>query len=184
MRLTVWSVFLPKEKPGDGYCEHHDHLEFRFGGQAGYPEGFAGSTLHHNRGVSGNQDGLAEGYDFYIGIESHMYPLASDGWLHLTSLEGEEELHIFSHMPAALHRGEASCLAVAVRRGMAFLTDDARARSVARELQVVVSGTLGILVRAVTEEHLSLEVADSVLNQMIKAGYHSPYGTLAGLLTG
>jgi len=130
------------------------------------------------------QDGLAEGYDFYIGIESHMYPLASDGWLHLTSLEGEEELRIFSHMPAALHRGEASCLAVAVRRGMAFLTDDARARSVARELQVVVSGTLGILVRSVTEEHLSLEVADSVLNQMIKAGYHSPYGTLAGLLTG
>jgi len=74
------------------------------------------------------QDGLAEGYDFYIGIESHMYPLASDGWLHLTSLEGEEELRIFSHMPAALHRGETSCLAVAVRRGMAFLTDDARAR--------------------------------------------------------
>ena len=23
------------------------------------------------------QDGLAEGYDFYAGIESHMYPLAS-----------------------------------------------------------------------------------------------------------
>ena len=130
------------------------------------------------------QDGLAEGYDFDIGIESHMYPLASDGWLHLTSLEGEEELRIFSHMPAALHRAEASCLGVAVRRGMAFLTDDARARSGARELQVLVSGTLGILVRAVTEEHLSLEVADSVLNQMIKAGYHSPYGTLAGLLTG
>ena len=128
------------------------------------------------------QDGLAEGYNFYAGIESHMYPLASEGWLRLTSLEGEEELRLFSNMPAALHRGEASCLAVAVRRGMAFLTDDARARAVARDLQVLVSGTLGILVQAVKKGLLSLEAADLLLNQMIQAGYHSPYVSLAGLV--
>lgn len=88
------------------------------------------------------QDGLAEGYEFYVGIESHMNPLTPDGWLQLTSLQDEEELRLFSNMPAALHRGEASCLAVALRRGMAFLSDDARARAAARDMQVKVSGTL------------------------------------------
>ena len=86
-------------------------------------------------------------------------------------------------MSAALHRGEASCLAVAVRRGMAFLAADARARSAARDLQVFVSGTLGVLLRTVNERLLTLEAANLLLNQMIQAGYRSPYVTLAELLT-
>ena len=129
------------------------------------------------------QDGLAEGYDFYVGIESHLNPLSPGGWLYMTSLRDEEELRLFSNMPAALHRGEASCLAVAVRRGMAFLSDDARARAAARHLQVPVSGTLGVLVSAINQRLLTLEAADLLLNQMVQAGFHSPYGTLAELLT-
>lgn len=129
------------------------------------------------------QDGLAEGYEFYAGIELHMSLFIPDGWLHLTSLQDDEEFRIFSTMPAALHRGEASCLAVAVRREMAFLTDDARARAVAHGLHVLVSGTLGVLVSAVKEKLLTLETADSLLNQMIQAGYRSPHGTLVELLS-
>jgi predicted nucleic acid-binding protein len=127
------------------------------------------------------QDGMAEGYDFYAGIESQIYPLAQDGWLHLTSLDGNEELRFFSRLPSALHRGEASCLAVASQRGWAFLTDDARARAAASDCQVLVSGTLGILLKAVENELLSMEEADTLLNGMIEAGYHSPYASLADL---
>jgi predicted nucleic acid-binding protein len=112
-----------------------------------------GQLFITTEGYAEIQDGLAEGYEFYVGIESHMNPLAPDGWLHLTSLQDEEELRLFSNMPAALHRGEASSLAVAVRRGMAFLTDDARARAAARDLHIPVSGTLGILVCTIKEEN-------------------------------
>ena len=128
------------------------------------------------------QDGLIEGYDFYEGIEFHVHPPAVDGWILLTALEGDEELHLFSHLPPTLHRGEASCLAIAARRGWAFLTDDSRARKSARELKVLISGTLGILVRAFAEKLLSLDEADILLHQMVKAGYHSPFSTVAELI--
>ena len=128
------------------------------------------------------QDGLIEGYDFYEGIESHIHPLALDGWIFLTALEGNEELRLFSHLPSSLHRGEASCLAIAARRGWAFLTDDARARKSARESKILISGTLGILVKALDKKLLSLDEADNLLHRMIQAGYHSPFSTLTELI--
>ena len=124
---------------------------------------------------------MAGGYDFYAGIESQIHALAPDGWLHLTSLDGDEELRFFSRLPSALHRGEASCLAVASLRRWAFLSDDARARAAARECEVLVSGTLGNLSKAVETELLSMDQADMLLNGMIQAGYRSPYGSLVEL---
>ena len=38
------------------------------------------------------QDGQAEGCDFYNGIESFISPLTPNGWLHLTSQNGDDEL--------------------------------------------------------------------------------------------
>lgn len=128
------------------------------------------------------QDGLAEGSDFYAGIGRLIHPLTADGWLRLTSLQGDAELRLFSELPAALHRGEASCLAIAAQRGWAFLTDDARARKAARGLGVVISGTLGLLVQAVKDGLLALDEANDLLAQMIRAGYHSPYSELTELL--
>jgi predicted nucleic acid-binding protein len=117
---------------------------------------------------------LAEGYDFYTGIDSQISPLSQNRWLHLTSLESDEEISFFSRLPSALHRGEASCLAIAFLRGWAFLTDDARARSVVREFKLLVSGTLGILIKSVEKGILSLAEADNILNRMIKVGGRIP----------
>ena len=128
------------------------------------------------------QDGLAEGCDFYTDIESHVYPLSPNGWLHLTALSGDDELRLFGQLPPTLHRGEASCLAIAVQRGWAFLTDDARARNIAREHRVVLSGTLGVLTQAIRTGLLSMDEANQLLAQIIQAGYHSPCDNLAELL--
>jgi predicted nucleic acid-binding protein len=62
------------------------------------------------------QDGLSADSVFYVGIEHHIHPFAPDGWLRLTTLEGDAELRLFGELPDALHRGEASCLAVAAHR--------------------------------------------------------------------
>lgn len=89
------------------------------------------------------QQGLAEGYDFYEGIEGLLYPFTAEGWIELVSLEGTEELRRYGEVPDRLHRGEASCLAIARERGWAFLTDDQEARKMAREWKIELSGTLG-----------------------------------------
>lgn len=128
------------------------------------------------------QDGLAEGCDFYAGIGSLIYPLTPSGWLCLTALSSDDELRVFGRLPTALHRGEASCLAIAEQRGRAFLTDDARARKVAQERNIITSGTLGVLVQAIKTELLPLDEANSLLERMIQAGYRSPYNNLAELL--
>jgi predicted nucleic acid-binding protein len=128
------------------------------------------------------QDGLAEGFLFYAGLDAHIHPFAADGWLRLTSPEGDDELGLLNRFPASLHRGEASCLAIAAHRGWALLTDDARARQAAQELNVTFSGTLGLLVQAVKASVFLLDEADALLNQMIRAGYRSPFTSLAELL--
>jgi predicted nucleic acid-binding protein len=75
------------------------------------------------------QAGLDEGYTFYAGIEGEVHPYCEGGWLHLVTIEGEEELGLFQGMPLKLHRGEAMSLAIAKCRGWRFLTDDRAARA-------------------------------------------------------
>lgn len=57
--------------------------------------------------------GLEEGYLFYSGIEKVLHPVREGGWLRLISLGDAKEIELFSNMPARLHAGEASCLAIA-----------------------------------------------------------------------
>ena len=128
------------------------------------------------------QDGLAEGHVFYADIETHIHPLTPQGWLHLVALTDENEIRLFDQLLESLHRGEASSLAIAVQRGWAFFSDDARARQIGRELQVPVSGTLGVLLQAVRKHYLPLAEANALLDQMIRAGYRSPYTSLAELI--
>lgn len=129
------------------------------------------------------RQGLAEGYDFYEGIEGLIYPFSAEGWIELVSLEGVEELRRYGEVPDRLHRGEASCLVIAREREWALLTDDQEARKMAREWKIEFSGTLGVLVRCVEMGLLALEDGNNLLQRMIKqANYRTPYTDLAMLL--
>lgn len=128
------------------------------------------------------QDGTTEGIEHYQGIEKDIYPFSPDGWLHLTSLQGDDEFRLFNSLPAALHRGESSCLAIALARGWAFITDDSRARKAAHSLSIPISGTLGLSIEAVKTDLLSVSEADNLLHEMILLGYRSPHGTVSELM--
>jgi predicted nucleic acid-binding protein len=128
------------------------------------------------------QTGLDEGYSHYAGIEAYIYPFHRDGWLHLTTIESEEELRVFQSLPAKLHRGEATSLAIAKCRRCHFLTDDRAARHKADELGIPKAGTLAVLVRAVRQSLISLEQGNVLLKQMIAAHYRSPIADLRDLL--
>ena len=125
--------------------------------------------------------GLEEGYHFYDPLEQLIHPLNESGWLRLTGMSNEQELRFFGQLPSPLHRGEASCLAIARRRGWTLLTDDRAARDEARRLGIPVSGTIGCLVLAVERGLCSLQQANVWLQAMIDKGYHSPVLDLSSL---
>jgi len=127
-------------------------------------------------------DGIDEGYSFYAGIGSVLHPFSDSGWIHLTGVTGHEELRLFGTMPAHLHPGEASCIAISHSRGWQFLTDDLAARRFANNLGVRVSGTLGCLVLAVELGLCGQEQANTWLSQMIRYGFRSPVLDLTKLL--
>jgi len=129
------------------------------------------------------QVGLEEGYGFLASIEAHVFPLHFHGWLRLVTLEGEEETALFESIPAKLHRGEATSLAIAAHRGWRFLTDDRAARRHAERMGVSVAGTLGVLARLVRQGTLTLVEANDLLGQMIvQAEYRSPTTDLRSLV--
>jgi predicted nucleic acid-binding protein len=142
------------------------------------------TTLHLSTQVYEEiQRGLDEGYQFYAGIDQQIAPLVPDGWLRLVSLASDQELHLYGTLPSRLHRGEASCLALAKHRGWTFLTDDRAARTEATRLNIPVSGSIGCLVLAVERSVVALDQANAWLARMMAHGYRSPVVDLTPLLT-
>ena len=77
-----------------------------------------------------------------------------------------------------LDPGEAECLAVAQARRCRFLSDDFAARRLAEGLGLVVSGTLGVLLKAVEIGVVGVDAADDLLHIMIGRGYRAPVRSL------
>jgi predicted nucleic acid-binding protein len=95
----------------------------------------------------------------------------------------DSEQELASRLSNTLGAGERSCIAKAVKRTGLFGTDDRKARQVALELGVKVTGTLGILVVAVERQITLLDKANQYLAQMIRNGYRSPVDDLSSLLS-
>lgn len=128
------------------------------------------------------QLGLEEGYQFYNNIPKQIYPFSENGWLHLTGLDGENELRDLQKLPSVLHSGEAACLTIAHHRKWLLLTDDRAARKTAVQWNIALSGSIGCLILAVEKKVCSLAQANQHLNTMIQAGYRSPTTDLTSFL--
>jgi predicted nucleic acid-binding protein len=96
------------------------------------------------------------------------------GWLKETGLRTGKEREQFETLSVSLGLGEASSIAIAKRRGFRFAADDRVARAEATRIAVPVTGTLGILVKAVRAGVCDLEAAERYLEKMTKAGFFSP----------
>jgi len=101
------------------------------------------------------------------------------GWLRESSLKTREEKRLFEALSRSLGLGEASAIALAKSRGLVFASDDRVARAEAAALDVCLTGTLGILARAVRTGVCELGTADAYLTGMIEAGFYSPVRSLS-----
>ena len=88
------------------------------------------------------------------------------------------EITIASHLPPRLGCGERECLAIAIRRQGRFASDDHIARMLARTHGIALSGSIGILLAHIQRGTLTLNQANSILKQMIAAGYRAPVDDL------
>lgn len=96
------------------------------------------------------------------------------GWLKETGLRSGKERGLFETLSVSLGLGEASSIAVAKRRGFHFASDDRVARAAAARLGVPLTGTVGILAKAVRGSVCDLRTADAYLGKMIEAGFFCP----------
>ena len=80
-----------------------------------------------------------------------------------------------SDVPNELDRGESYALSAAQERSGTLATDDLPARELAAERGIELTGSVGLLVRLVLRNELSMDEADAVLERWIEdARYRSP----------
>lgn len=106
-----------------------------------------------------------------------------EGWLHEVSCSTSEEKRLFETLSLSLGAGEASCIAIAARRGYVFACDDRAARREATLCGVVLTGTIGILVKAVKVGAVDLKEANALLKKMVRSGFYAPVGRITEEMT-
>jgi predicted nucleic acid-binding protein len=105
------------------------------------------------------------------------------GWLRQTGLRSGREKALFELLSGSCGLGEASCLAVAKVRRFILASDDRMARTEAAGLGIRLTGTVGILAKAVRGGVCDLGAADACLGKMIDAGFYSPLRSLREVLS-
>ncbi len=119
--------------------------------------------------------------EIMAGVALGRVPETDLEWLKVVALSEVEE-ESYQRFLRHLNQGEAACLAVAAHRPARVLTDDRDARAFAVRRGIAISGTLGVLVRLVKSQHLTVAQADDLLRQMIVQNYHSPVESIKELL--
>ena len=121
--------------------------------------------------------------EFQVGIMIGKLP--KNAWKGLSIIELTKAEHELSNgLSMILGLGERACIAAASQRNGLFMTDDRKARQVALELGIKITGTLGILVVAVERRKIVLKEANRLLKAMVESGYRSPVDDLGSYLSG
>jgi len=118
--------------------------------------------------------GIQKGYGGLTPIKETL----KDGWLIETALNTAEEKDMLETLSVSLGFGEASSIAVAKAKSFMFACDDKVARKEAALLGIKLTGTIGILTKAVRTKVINLKTADRTLEKMITAGFYSPIFSL------
>ncbi len=115
--------------------------------------------------------------EFFAGVASDSLPAGE--WPELDIVElTEEERQYGQALPLGLGAGERSSLAAAVHRHGILVSDDRKARTIARNLGVETTGTIGILLRCIESGLLTMQAGNQLLERMIAEGYWSPVVSL------
>ncbi len=125
-----------------------------------------------------NTKGILRGYRGLMLIREAV----NGGWLKEISIKTNKDRELFENLSVSPGFGEASSIAIAKSKGFTFACDDRAARKEAEVLGIRLTGTLGILIKAVKKKLISQNEADEILRKMMKAGFYSPLKSVKALL--
>jgi predicted nucleic acid-binding protein len=126
--------------------------------------------------------GVQAGYAYLEDALQQVQAISPGGWLRVVAPESEPEHRLRGEFDLLLDPGEASCLTLAITRGLVLVTDDLAARQLAQERDVPLTGTVGILLALVRGGSLPLTEANAILAEMIERHYRSPVDRLDELI--
>lgn len=126
-----------------------------------------------------NMKGIAQGHDGLIAVREAL----ADGWLKEIALKGKTEKRLFESLSISLGLGEASSMAAAKARNLVFACDDRTARKEAELLGIKLTGTVGILAKAVRNRLVNTAKADELLKTMMRHGFYSPVASIRSILS-
>jgi predicted nucleic acid-binding protein len=126
--------------------------------------------------------GKKAGYSYLDSALKQIEAIGNKGWPRILAPDSNSEHLLRSEFDEILGPGEASCLALAISRGLTFVTDDLAARRLGQERKVAITGTLGILITLVRNEHISLKEANMMLKDMTNHDYRAPIDRLDNLI--
>jgi len=126
--------------------------------------------------------GLQAGYRYLEVALQQIQDISPGGWLRIVAPESPDEHQLRGEFDLLLDPGEASCLALAISRGLILATDDLAARQLAHERNVPLTGTVGIMLALVRDGVLPLAEANAILAEMIARRYRSPVDRLDELV--
>lgn len=113
-------------------------------------------------------EAVAEEISAYTSASSGSIILANELWIQIESLKSDTQMQLL--LPT-LDRGEAAVIALALeRKASLVLIDELTGRKVAKSLQLNVSGSVGLLIKA--KQTGKIEAVRPLLQAMQKAGIH------------
>lgn len=124
-----------------------------------------------------NNKGILMGYKKLSRIREAI----KTGQIKEITIKGKKEKSLFESLSVSLGFGEASSIAVAKVRGFIFACDDRLARREAAFLGVKLTGTIGIILKAVRKQIIDNKVADRILTKMVAQGFYSPVKSISDI---
>ncbi len=135
---------------------------------------YAGTSYVTDFVVAENIKGIFKGYKRLSMLRKEI----REGWIKEITLKTSEEKTLFESLSVSLGFGEASSIAAAKVRGFVFACDDWVARKEATLLGVKLTGTIGILLKAVKKRFIDRKRSDEILHHMIAQGFYSPVNSI------
>ena len=121
--------------------------------------------------------GINDGYNFLRKVDE----IIEEDWTVFEAPTSKRETIRLKELLLTVGYGEAAGITIAKEHGLVFFSDDKKARQVAKQQGLSVSGTLGTLQLAIEMGKISIEEADKVLAEMIRGGYRSPIQSMRKL---
>jgi predicted nucleic acid-binding protein len=118
--------------------------------------------------------GIQQGHKDLVKVQEAL----RKGWLKEAVLSSKKEKSLYETLSVSLGLGEASSIAAAKSRRYIFACDDRAARREAGSLDVKLTGTVGILRKAVRHRTINLSEGDRILAKMIETGFYSHVSSL------